>query len=63
MEWTFTISTTTSQPSCKVVTTPQDCEHLGQIATTFSQPYKVAAWLLQPSYFHMGDQHSVNPAL
>ena len=49
----FTISATTSQPSCKVVTTLQGCEHLTQIATTLLQPYKVAARLLQPSYFHM----------
>ena len=28
----FTISTTTSQPLCKVVATLQGCEHLAQIA-------------------------------
>ena len=43
----FTISTTTSQPSCKVVTTLQGCKYLAQIATTLSQTYKVAARLLQ----------------
>ena len=37
-EWSFTISTTTSQPLCKVVTTLQGCEHLAEIATTLSQP-------------------------
>ena len=50
MEWSFTISITTSQPSCKVITTLQGCEHLIQIATTLSQPYKVAARLLQSSF-------------
>ena len=54
MEWSFTISATTSQPSCKVVTTLQGCKHLAQVAMTLSQPYNVAARLLQPSYFHMG---------
>ena len=39
----------------KAVTTLQGCEHLAKIATTLSQPYKVAARLLQPSYFHMGN--------
>ena len=48
------MSTTTSQPSCKVVTILQGCEHLAQITTTLSQSYKVAARLLQPSYFCMG---------
>ena len=32
------ISATTSQPSCKVVTTLQRCKHLAQIATTLWQP-------------------------
>ena len=54
MEWSFTVSTTTSQPSCKVVTTLQGCEHFAQIATILWQPLKVAARLLQPSYFCMG---------
>ena len=54
MEWSFTISSITSQLSCKVVTTLQGCEHLAQIATTLSQPCKVVARLLPPSYFRMG---------
>ena len=54
MEGSFTISTTTSQPSCKVFTIVQGYKHLAQIATTLLQTYKVAARLLQPSYFHMG---------
>ena len=54
VEWSFTISITTSQPSCKVVTTLQGYKHLAQIATILSQPYKALARLLQPSYFHLG---------
>ena len=60
MEWSFTISTTTSQPSCKVVTTLQGCEHLEQIATTLLQPYKVATSLLQPIYFLMEKFHNLD---
>ena len=48
VEWTFTVSTTTSQSSCKVVITLQGYKHLAQITTTLWQPYKVAARLLQP---------------
>ena len=45
----FCYSTTTSQPSCKVITTQQVCKHLARIGTTLLQPYKVVARLLQPS--------------
>ena len=51
---------TTSQPSCKVVTTLQGCEHIAQIATTLLQLYKVDASLLQPSYFCMGKFHNLD---
>ena len=50
MEWIFTISTTTSQPSCKVVTTLQGCKHLAQIATTLSQPCHNLTKLQQGCY-------------
>ena len=60
MEGSFTISTTNSQPSYKDVTTLQGCEHFAQIATTLLQPYKVAASLLQPSYFCMGKFHNLD---
>ena len=51
------------EPSCKVVTTLQGCEHLVYNATTSWQPcynlsyirtYVVVARLLQPGNFHMG---------
>ena len=41
------------------------CTNCHNLVTTLSQPYKVAARLLQPSYFHMGwvAQECFYPAL
>ena len=50
MEWSFTNSTTTLQPPCKVVTTLQGYEHLAQIATTLSQPCENLTKLEQGCY-------------
>ena len=50
MKWSFTISTTTSQPSCKVVTNLQGSEHLAQIATTLWQPCHNLTKLQQGCY-------------
>ena len=54
VEFSFAIWTTISQPSCKVFTTVQVCEHLAQHGTILSQPYKVTARLLQPINIDMG---------
>ena len=59
MEWSYTISTTTSQPSCKVVTTLQGCEHLVQIATILSQPYKAVATLIQPIWYSTQTEYQI----
>ena len=36
------------------------CTNYHNLVTILSQPYKVAARLLQPSYFHMGGGHKIS---
>ena len=58
MKWSFTISTTALQPSCKIVTTLQGLKHLHKLPqphdNLVTTTYKAIERLPKPSYFHMG---------
>ena len=60
VEWSFSIWTITSQPSCKVITTLQGYKHLTQNATVLWHlvPNKVVASRLpQHNNFHIGSDN------